>query len=376
MRNLSHKIITITTLFHIIFIGLTLSGCSSTDKRDFEPPKYPPNDPKFIYERTIRSASDIRETSAAMKFQFLATGTMESAIGLGKPFGVAVHKGRIFITDTVQRAIVVFDIPRGEAYYIGNTTDEARLIKPLGIDIDRNTGHIYTVDISTTSIVVYDYDGNFVYRHDVGEFMDRPTGIAISPDGSKLYVIDSGGVSSKRHNMHIFDTKSFELIKTVGKRGKEPGNFNLPLQVSTAPDGTVHVIDGGNFRVQSFTPDGEFIRTFGQAGRRGGNFSRPKSIATDADGNIYVADSAFGNFQIFNSEGQLLLFIGGRGSSGGPGMFMLPAGIEVDEDGRVYYLDQFFRKMDIFRPASLTEEDGYLGTKYKEQIQAEMTKSQ
>ena len=40
---------------------------------------------------------------------------------------------------------------------------------------------------------------------------------------------------------------------------------------------------------------------------------------------------------------------------------MLPSGIDVDEDGRVYMLDQFFRKLDVFRPASLAENEGYLG---------------
>jgi hypothetical protein len=40
---------------------------------------------------------------------------------------------------------------------------------------------------------------------------------------------------------------------------------------------------------------------------------------------------------------------------------MLPAGIDVDEDGRVYMVEQFFRKVDVFRPASITAEEGYIG---------------
>ena len=128
-----------------------------------------------------------------------------------------------------------------------------------------------------------------------------------------------------------------------------------------APNGDLYVVDGGNFRVQVFRPDGSFAGQMGSIGNRTGQFSRPKGIDTDADGNVYVADSAFGNFQIFNASGQLLMFIGNRGTDGGPGMFMLPSGLAVDEDGRVYMVDQYFSKVDVFRPATLAADEGYLG---------------
>ena len=71
----------------------------------------------------------------------------------------------------------------------------------------------------------------------------------------------------------------------------------------------------------------------------------------------------------------MLLFIGNRDEQGGPAKYMLPAGIDVDEDGRIYLIDQYFSKLEIFRPAKLTREDGYLGTRYREQIQKEMKES-
>lgn len=162
--------------------------------------------------------------------------------------------------------------------------------------------------------------------------------------------------------MYIFDAITGEHLKTVGDRGTENGQFNLPLQAVTTPDGTVHVVDGGNFRVQSFFPDGTYKSAFGAIGRRSGQFSRPKGISSDKDGNIYVVDAAFGNFQIFNEQGQLLLFVGDRGYDGKPGEYMLPAGIDVDEDGRVYMVDQYFKKIDVFRPADLPEDQGWLSS--------------
>jgi len=375
MRYMSHKIIikTAAYLALVSLFSLTMVGCSSSPEREFKPPVYPPPpaEPRLIYERTLRSSSDIVELTAAEKLRIFATGTREGSFGLAKPYGIAVKEGRIYVSDTVQRAVLMFDAPGGKFKFIGAEGGPGALQKPLGIDTAPN-GDLYVADNTGKRIVIFDKDGNYLNSFGGAADLDRPSGVAVSPDGARAYVIDTGGIESVRHRLLIYDTQTMELIKVVGRRGSGPGDFNLPLQVATAPDGTVYVVDGGNFRVQTFTQDGEFIRSTGEVGNKSGNFSRPKGIDTDNDGNFYVADAAFGNFQIFSSEGKLLLFVGSRGESGGAGQFMLPSGIEVDEDGRVYMADQFLRKIDIFRPYHLEFEDGYLGTRYKEQIQNQL----
>jgi DNA-binding beta-propeller fold protein YncE len=258
----------------------------------------------------------------------------------------------------------MFDAPGRDFKLIGQE-GIGQLVKPIGITIDRNDGTLYVADNTAKRVVVYDEDGEYLRAIGGSELLRRPTGVTLSPDGNKLYVIDTGGVDSSAHHMYIFDAHSGELKQTIGTRGKEEGQFNLPLQAATAKDGTVYVVDGGNFRVQAFNPDGTFKGTFGGIGRQSGQFSRPKGIATDPEGNIYVADAAFGNFQIFDPTGQLLLFVGDRGTTGEPGKYMLPAGIAVDEDGRVYMVDQYFKKVDVYRPASIEREDGWLSSRRK-----------
>jgi DNA-binding beta-propeller fold protein YncE len=181
----------------------------------------------------------------------------------------------------------------------------------------------------------------------------RPAGLAIDSVRKRVYVVDVGGVSSNDHMVRVLDMQTGKLLSDIGSRGDGPGQFNLPRDAVVAPDGTLYVVDGGNFRVQVFGADGKFVKTFGSVGRQTGQFSRPKEISVDRDGNVYVIDTAFGNFQIFNAEGQLLLNVGGRGNIDEPARFMLPSGIAVDTDGRVYVVDQFFRKVDVFRPAAL-----------------------
>lgn len=365
MFHMPRKIIK-TSSNKLIWLGLTatllLAGCGGEDVRREDPVLAyppPPEPTRFFYERTLRSSFDVKEVTGTDKLKMFATGSLGTATGLGKPYGIAVRKGRVYVTDTVKRGVLMFDVPGKDFKMIG-TEGPGQLMKPIGIDIT-NEGEIFVADNSAKRIVVFNEDGQFLRAFGDRSILTRPSGVAVSPDGMRAYVIDTGGVTTQAHHLYIFNAKTGELEKTIGTRGRKDGEFNLALQVTTADDGTVYVTDSGNFRVQAFNPDGSHKLSFGTVGRKVGNFARPKGIATDAEGNIYVVDSAFGNFQIFNSKAQLLMFIGQRGQQPYPGLYMLPAGIAVDEDGRVYLVDQFHRKVDIFRPAKIEEEGGYLG---------------
>jgi len=267
---------------------------------------------------------------------------------LVKPFDVAVHEGRVYVSDTVQRAVIVFDIP-GKHYFEIGLEEPGGLVKPLGIDIAAD-GTLYVCDVSARRVMVYSADGRFERALGTELPLQRPSDVAVNPDGTRLYVVDTGGVDSDNHYVYVLDTTTGTLLQRIGRRGSDDGEFNLPLQAAVAPDGTLYVVDSGNFRVEAFDATGNFQASFGSVGRYPGQFARPKGIAVDRDGKLYVIDTAFGNFQIFEPSGRLLMFIGERGQSGYPGKFMLPAGIDVANDGRIYVVDQFFRKVDIFRP--------------------------
>ncbi|MDJ0739737.1 MAG: 6-bladed beta-propeller [Gammaproteobacteria bacterium] len=348
-------------------LALLLASCASPPDTDeeFRAPVFPspPDPPRFIFERTILGTGSARRESDEDRLRSLLTGTTTRAgSGFSKPFDVAVRQGRVYVTDTVNRAILVVDAPNERGFTFGDRGDDGDVSKPLGIAID-DTGTVYVADNTDRDIKIYNPDGDFIRRIDVSRWAKRPSGLDITADGSRLFLVDTGGVDTQEHRVLVIDTGKESLIRTIGSRGKGDGEFNLPRDVHLGPDGLLYVTDGGNFRVQAFTQDGEFVRTWGQPGRRLGQFSRPKGIAIDADGNVYVADAAFGNFQIFSPEGQLLLFIGTRSTKAEPAKYMLPSGIDVDEDGRIYFIDQWFRKLDVFRPVALTEQDGWLGLK-------------
>lgn len=344
--------------------ALVVAGCAPVQERaEADKPSLliyppPPDEPRYAYERTIYGSADVtpRKKDAALKRTL--TGERETSEGLAKPYAVTVHRGRIFVSDSADRFVKVFDVPEGRYFKIGD--DElGPLMKPLGLDVDQ-AGNLYVADATAKAVMVYNRDGKFLRKIGSSKVFERLSSVTVDAVGQRVFVTDIGGVASDQHKIKVFDINTGQHLFDLGRRGIGPGEFNLPRDVAIGANGQIYVVDGGNFRVQVFDRGGKFISSFGSVGKQLGNFARPKEVATDPTGNIYVVDAAFGNFQIFNPDGDLLMFIGERSERDGPARYMLPSGIYVDEDGRVYMVDQWFKKIDIYRPAHLPESAGFL----------------
>jgi len=357
----------------LILLSVALLGaCAKPQKFEFKR-AWPaaPEKPRFHYERSLYGTADVMgELTAQEKWMQVATGQGRVSQAFSKPYHVAVYKGRIYLTDTVAKRVHVMDAPNKRSFSLGDKEDRGKLLKPIGIDVDGN-GMVYVADVSAQRVIMYNQEGNFVRAFGEGKDtpLVKPSGVAVNKEGTRVFVVDTGGVTSKpeEHRVRVFDVATGKHLFDIGRRGSSEGEFNLPLQATMGPEGNLYVLDSGNFRVQIFDQEGNFIRKFGKVGRNFGDLARPKAIAVDPLGLIYVVDTAFSNFQIFTPEGQLMLFIGDRGVSGMPGKYQLPSGVDVDEDGRIYLADQFFRKIDIFRPDYIPEGTGYFATGEKGQ---------
>ncbi len=319
----------------------------------------PPDEARFVFERTIRGSADVVPDSENSALRRALTGEARSSEGLGKPYAVTVHRGRLFVSDSAERYVKVFDVPGARFFKIGEKDGDGMLLKPLGLDTDA-AGTLYVADGTAKHILVYDRDGKYLRKIAEAKMFDRLSSVTVNPEGTRLYVVDIGGVTSDQHRVRVFDAQSGRHLHDIGKRGSGPGEFNLPRDVAVGDKGQLYVVDGGNFRVQVFDANGKYLQSFGAVGKQLGNFARPKEVATDRQGNVYVVDAAFGNFQIFNADGELLMYVGERGERDAPARYMLPSGIAVDADGRIYFVDQWFRKIDVYRPAQLRQEDGFL----------------
>jgi DNA-binding beta-propeller fold protein YncE len=357
----------LNTLARIIGKGMLASVVLALGACAVAPPRHhrtapvvvfppPPAKARFVFERALRSSFNVVKETSTARFRQWATGAERVSQEFAKPFGVVAEDGRVYVSDTVRRSVMVFDIRRKRFFQIG-TERPGKLVMPLGLALD-GQGNLYVCDGTAKRIVVYNKNGKYLRAIGGPKFFHRPSGVAVNRAGTRVFVVDTGGVYSQQHRICVFNARTGKHLFDFGKRGTGPGEFNLPGATAIGPKGLLYVVDDGNFRVEVFRQDGTFVRTFGAIGRRSGQFSRPKGIAVDAAGHVYVVDSNFGNAQIFTSHGRLLMAIGTRGTQCGPGEYMLPEGIYVDKSGRVYIVDQFCRKVDIYRPAGLVENTG------------------
>lgn len=312
----------------------------------------PPEQPRFIFEATLRNAASLRDPTSAAPLQRLLSGEDNSRASFGKPLAVAAARGRVYVTDTEGRRVFVFDLPRRRAFSFGLRL-EGELKKPAGIAVD-GQGQVYVVDATARRVVVFDALGLYLRQIDGTRDWVRPTAVAVSAGGERLYVVDTGGVDSNSHRVWIYGSDG-RAVDRLGSRGGEPGQFNLPTDAAVGADGRLWVLDAGNFRVQAFDDQGRFLHLFGSPGNGIGQFARPRGLAVDREGLVYVSDAVFCNVQVFQPDGALLLALGARADRDAPGRYLLPAKLACDETGRLYVVDQYLHKVEVLRRLSDAE---------------------
>jgi DNA-binding beta-propeller fold protein YncE len=113
---------------------------------------------------------------------------------------------------------------------------------------------------------------------------DRPTGVAIAPNGD-IFVSD-GHYRNKSNNARVMKfAKDGRFIKAWGRLGSAPGEFDEPHDIFIGgSQSRVYVADRRNRRIQVFDQDGNFIAVWHQ-------FGQPSSVFVGKDDTIYVGAS-------------------------------------------------------------------------------------
>jgi streptogramin lyase len=163
-------------------------------------------------------------------------------------------------------------------------------------------------------ILKFDASGVLVKSFGEGQFV-VPHGIHVDREGN-IWVTDaSDGVNAVRNKGHqVFKfSPDGQVLLTLGKAGVFGDGrdlFNRPSDVLVAPNGDVFVADGhggnSNARIVKFSKDGTFIKTWGRPGSSPGEFNVPHGLAMDSQGRLFVADLQNKRIQIFDQEGRYL----------------------------------------------------------------------
>jgi sugar lactone lactonase YvrE len=101
---------------------------------------------------------------------------------------------------------------------------------------------------------------------------------------------------------------AIELVRTIGNVDTEDENlaFSSPLDMAVDAAGNIFILDSGNQRIQVFGADGKYLRTIGRRGQGPGEFESLSSIAVDPKGNLHVLDGAQKRIQVFTPRGEVL----------------------------------------------------------------------
>lgn len=291
----------------------------------------------------------------------------------------------LVLSESVNRAVRNVRLERVVTTDVGYTSPgsrddrlgEARFRTPSGLAFDR-TGVLYVADTAnhtlrrvslqgevTTFAGLAGQEGNTNGTRAQARFR-RPRQVVVDLD-DVVYVADTGN--------HCIRKIATDGTVTTLAGGNVPGfvdatgpvaRFNLPTDVTIAPDGNLIVADSGNHRIRLVSPAGAVTTLAGgeTPGFQDGagdeaRFFRPMGVAIERNGRIYVADRNNHALRALtrNPDGSVSV-VTVAGTGGAPGyrdgdalaaQLNEPAGVSVDGDGRVYIADvgnSLIRRLD------------------------------
>lgn len=335
----------------VLLLATTLAGCAAGvggrgsraghDRYSFWPPT--PDEPRVQFLRSFGFSTDVEPPRSG--FDTIIFGAEQEVLPIGKPYGVNMWNGRIYVCDITNPSVVILDLVKKQTRLMRARGIE-QMVQPIDIAIAPD-GMKYVVDRRLGRIFVFSAEDRHVST--LGHRGFIPVGIAVH--GRELFVPDF-----ETQSILVLDRFSGETLRSIGGPGGDAGQFVRPLGVAVDATGNIFVTDVLRGHLQKFSPSGEVIFGLGEIADSPGNFVRPKYLAVAEDGVIYVVDAAFQNVQMFNEQGDLLMFFGGAGPFAGS--MSLPAGISVYEDGVDLFADYIHPAFDATKLVLVTNQFG------------------
>jgi hypothetical protein len=178
---------------------------------------------------------------------------------------------------------------------------DIRLGEVAAVGVDKDD-RIYVFNRGEHPVVVLSRAGDFI-RSWGEEVFPHPHGLHIGPDHT-LWLTDDGS-----HCVRQCSPEG-KVLRTIGIPGTTAGYmsgkpFCMCTHTALSPKGEVYVADGyGNACVHKFSPDGRLIRTWGRSGSGPGEFNIVHNVVCDVDGWVYVVDRENHRIQVFDGDGR------------------------------------------------------------------------
>jgi sugar lactone lactonase YvrE len=159
---------------------------------------------------------------------------------------------------------------------------------------------------------IFEFDPSGKLLHNFGGgLMVMPHGISIDADGN-VWVTDIQGKEGKGHQVFKFspEGKILMTLGTAGVAGSGPNNLNQPTAIAFAPNGDLFIAQGhggeGGNQIAKFSKDGKYLKSWGKKGIAPGEFDLPHCLAFDSKGRLLVGDRNNNRIQVFDQEGNFI----------------------------------------------------------------------
>ena len=189
--------------------------------------------------------------------------------------------------------------------------------------------------------------------------LTHPEKLAFDKQGN-LYVTEVGSNSTSGSQGGNNRIQKFSPTATPlgmwGRLGSAPGQFNTPVGLAVDNLGDLYVADVANHRIQKLSSLGQPLAQWHTVGSGTGenNTEIGYDLGLDASGNVYLSEPhPFGpgsdRIEKFSPEGKRLARWGGSGS--GDGHFDQPFGLTLDGKGNVFVVDTGNNRIEELSPS-------------------------
>ena len=122
---------------------------------------------------------------------------------------------------------------------------------------------------------------------------------------------------------------ALESDLTIGGEGEGANSvLNRPQDLKVDAEGNIYVLDWGDVDIKVFSPDGRLVRTIGKKGQGPGEFDVPASFVLSSDGRIFLLSGRQNQISVLSRTGSYLSSFRVDGFSDS---------LAVDGRNRVYY---------------------------------------
>ncbi len=302
-------------------------------------------------EMSITVVTSAQTIASATYYQAATYGSSGTNPGqLRKPRGLAINQRYLYITDSDNNRIQVFDTATRRWSIIGSSGSSAGQFKqPFGITIDSN-GNLWIADTGNHRIQRRSTTGTWTTWGGYGttsEKLNGPFDIALDSNGY-VYITD-------HYNNRVQRLSPNGQWSTFINSGAEDGKVTLPSGIFIDSSNIIYVSDynpsTGISRIQKFDAFGSFIATVGSSTEGAGDLHKPTGIAIAGTTNLLVADT--GDSQIRQTPISSLSWSELIGSS----VLNGPRDIVVDAWGNQYIADTGNDRIMLL-PRTDSDEDG------------------